>query len=148
MFVNPQKLGSAGLTQFEALTAALTSATQGFWAVTKETSGYSQRSFANAVAFSEKLSRARKLDEVIQLNFDFAKATLDDFTSQVTKVGSIYAEVANQTMRQAKDGLTVAKGGLDVRPLDESPAKALKPVAPRESSGGEGPRIRAEASAR
>jgi hypothetical protein len=131
MFMNPQQLGGAGLTQFEALAAAATSATQGFWTITKETSGYSQRSFANAFAFSEKLSRARKLDEIIQLNFDFAKASLDDFTAQVTKVGNIYADIANQTMRQAKDGFSVAKEGPTVRPLDESSSNALKPTAPR-----------------
>ena len=131
MFMNPQQLGNAGLTQFEAMTAAVTSATQGFWAVTTETSGYSQKSVANVFAFSEKLSRARRLDEIIQLNFDFARASLDDFTAQMTKVGNIYADIANQAMRQAKDGLGVPKEGLSVSPLSESAANALKPHAPR-----------------
>jgi hypothetical protein len=138
MFMNPQQLGNAGLTQFEALTAAVTSATQGFWALTTETSGYSQKSFANVFAFGQKLSRARKLDEVIQLNFDFAKAALDDFTAQATKVGNIYADIANQAMRQAKDGLSVAKERLDVSPLDETSAKALKPTAPRKQDPASG----------
>ena len=131
MVMNPQRLGSAGLTQFEALAAAATSATQGFWTVTRETSGYSQRCFANVFAFSEKLSRARKLDKIMQLNFDFAKSSLDDFTAQVTKVGNIYADIANQTMRQSRDGYSVAKEGLTVRPFDESSSNALKPAAPR-----------------
>ncbi len=131
MLMNPQQLGNAGLSQFEALTAALTSVTQGFWAVTRETSGYSQKSFANAFAFSEKLSHARKLDEVIQLNFDFARTTLDDFTAQVTKVGGIYADIANQTMRQTKEGFNAAKEELDARPVEESSVNALKSAAAR-----------------
>ena len=77
MFIDPQQFGKVGFAPFEAVTAAVTSATQGFWAVTTEAAGYSQKSVANVFAFSEKLSRARRLDEIIQLNFDFARASLE-----------------------------------------------------------------------
>jgi len=124
MFMNPQQFGNVGLTQFEAVTAAVTSATQGFWAVTTEATGYSQKSVANVFALGEKLSRARKLDEILQLNSDFARVALDDFTAEVSKIGSIYAAMANQTMRVAKEGLNVRSG-------DVAAASAPKPVAPR-----------------
>jgi hypothetical protein len=124
MFMNPQQFGNVGLTQFEAVTAAVTSATQGFWAVTTEATGYSQKSVANVFALGEKLSRARKLDEILQLNSEFARVALDEFTAEVTKIGSIYADMANQTMR-------VAKEGLNVRSVDGPSARAPKPAAPR-----------------
>jgi hypothetical protein len=124
MFMNPQQFGNVGLTQFEAVTAAVTSATQGFWAVTTEATGYSQKSVANVFALGEKLSRARKLDEILQLNSEFARVALDEFTAEVTKIGSIYADMANQTMR-------VAKEGLNVRSVDDPAASAPKPAAPR-----------------
>ncbi|WP_158658689.1 phasin family protein [Methylocystis bryophila] len=122
--MSPQQIGNAGLTQFEAVTAAATSATQGFWAITTEATGYSQKSVANIIALGEKLSRARKLDEIIQLNSDFARTAFDDFTTEVTKIGSIYADMANQTMR-------VAKAGFNARPLEEAPVNPLKPAASR-----------------
>jgi hypothetical protein len=123
MFVNPQQFGNIPFTPFEAVTAAVTSATQGFWAVTTEATGYSQKSVANVFAFGEKLSRARKLDEIIQLNSDFAKVAFDEFTAEVTKIGSIYADIANQTMRAAKEGY--------VQPLEEASANAVKQTSPR-----------------
>jgi len=124
MFGNPQPFGGAGFAPFEAAKAAVSSATQGFWAVTTEATGYSQKSVANAFAFGEKLSRARKLDEIIQLNSDFAKLTFDEFTAEVTRIGGIYADVANQTIR-------VAKEGLDTRPIEEAAASAVKSAPPR-----------------
>jgi len=127
MFMNPQQFGNIPFTPFEAVTAAVTSATQGFWAVTTEATGYSQKSVANVFALGEKLSRARKLDEIIQLNSDFAKAAFDEFTAEVTKIGSIYADVANQTIRVAKEGYG--------RPLEEASANAMKQAAPRKQEG-------------
>ncbi len=124
MFMNPQQFGSVGFAPFEAATAAVSSATQGFWAVTTAATGYSQKSVANVFAFGEKLSRARKLDEIIQLNSDFAKLTFDEFTAEVTKIGSIYADVANQSIR-------VAKEGIDTRPLEAAAANAVKSALPR-----------------
>ena len=124
MFISPQQFGNVGFTQFEAVTAAVTSATQGFWAVTTEATGYSQKSVAKVFALGEKLSRARKLDEIIQLNSDFTRVALDDFTAEITKIGSIYADMANKTMR-------VAKKGFNVGSLDESSAEASKQAAPR-----------------
>ena len=124
MFMSPQQFGNVGLSPFEAVTAAVTSTTQGFWAVTTEATGYSQKSVANVFALGEKLSRARRLDEIIQLNSDFARVAFDDFTAEVTKIGSIYANMANQTMR-------VAKEGVNARPVDEPATNAAKQAAPR-----------------
>jgi len=124
MFIDPQQFGKVGFAPFEAVTAAVTSATQGFWAVTTEAAGYSQKSVANVFSFGEKLSRARKIEDIIQLNSDFAKVTFDDFTAEVTKIGGIYADMANQTMRGAKPEFSV-------RPLDESVTNAPRPVSPR-----------------
>jgi phage-related tail protein len=70
---------------------------------------------------SERSSLARKLDEVIQLNSDFAKLTFDEFTAEVTKIGSIYADVANQTLRVAKES---------AKPLAEA-ASAAKAASQR-----------------
>lgn len=125
MFMSPQQIGNAGLTQFEAVTAAATSATQGFWAITTEATGYSQKSVANIFSFGEKLSRARKFDEIIQLNSDFARTAFDDFTAEATKIGSIYADMANQTMRVAKAGF------FNAPPLEATPVNPLKPAASR-----------------
>ena len=124
MFISPQQFGNVGLTPFEAVATAVTSATQSFWAITTEATGYSQKSAANVFALSEKLSRARKLDEIIQLNSDFARVAFDDFTAEVVKIGGIYADMANQTMRMAKEGL-------NARAPDQSPANAAKQAAPR-----------------
>ena len=123
MFISPQQFGNVGFTQFEAVTAAVTSATQGFWAVATEATGYSQTSVAKVLALGEKLSRARKLDEIIQLNSDFTRVALDDFTAEITKIGSIYADMANKTMRVAKEGFNVRS--------DESSVEASKQAAPR-----------------
>src|SRR5208283_1570767 len=124
MFMSPQQFGNVGLSPFEAVTAVVTSATQGFWAVTTEATGYSQKSVANVFSLGEKLSRARRLDEIIQLNSDFARVAFDDFTAEVSKIGSIYANMANQTMR-------VAQEGVNARPVDEPATNAAKQAAPR-----------------
>ena len=124
MFIGPQQFGSFGLTPFEGVAAAVTSATQGFRAITTEATGYSQKSAAHVFALGEKLSRARKLDDIIQLNSDFARVALSDFTAEIAKIGGIYADMANQTMRAAKEGCIA-------RPPDQSTANGASQATPR-----------------
>ena len=46
--------------------------------------------------------QARKLDEIILLQTDFAKTTYDDFISQTTKIGTIFSDLAKEAFATGK----------------------------------------------
>jgi hypothetical protein len=124
MFIDHQQLNTLGLSQFEAMTAATTSATQSLWAISNEVADYSKKNLESSFALREKLVQARKLDEIVQLHSDFAKAAYDEFIARANKIGNIYADLAKETFR-------VTEVGLGARSSDGSSANASKQASAR-----------------
>ena len=124
MFTDHQQLKTLGLSQFEAMTGATTSATKSLWAIFNEVADYSKKNLESSFALREKLVQARKLDEIVQLHSDFAKAAYDEFIARANKIGSIYVDLAKETFR-------VTEAGLSARSSDGSSANASKPASAR-----------------
>ena len=105
MFINSEEIMTLGLSQVDVFTAAATSTAKGLLAVTTEATGYSKKSVENGFALWESLLRARKPDEIIQVQSDFGKTAYDDFIAGATKISNIYAELANEAFRSTKAGM-------------------------------------------
>ncbi len=119
MLINSQEIKTLGLSQFDAITAAATSTAKGLLAITTEATGYSKKSVENGFALGEKLLGARKLDEIVQLQSDFAKAAYDDFVAGAAKISNIYVDLA-------KDAFSSSQAGLNAQSSDASSSSASK----------------------
>ena len=119
MLINSQEIKTLGLSQVDAITAAATSTAKGLLAITTEATGYSKKSVENGFALGEKLLGARKLDEIVQLQSDFAKAAYDDFIAGAAKISNIYVDLA-------KDAFSSSQAGLNAQSSDASSSSASK----------------------
>ncbi|MBV8851304.1 MAG: phasin family protein [Methylobacteriaceae bacterium] len=99
MFTNFEELQKLSKEQMEAATAAAASVTKGFQTIAAETSEYSKRSLENGSAYLEKLLSARKIEDAVQIQQDFAKTSYEGFVAQATRMGELYATLAREAFR-------------------------------------------------
>jgi hypothetical protein len=88
MLIDSEKIKTFGLNQIEVATAAATSTAKGLLAITTEATGYSKKSVENGFALWNGLLQARKPDEIVQLQSDFAKTAYDDFIAGAARARS------------------------------------------------------------
>jgi hypothetical protein len=83
---------------FEAFATANPS-TKGLQAIAAETAEYSKTSLEKGRAFCEKLMAVKQIDEALTLQSDFAKSAYEDFLAQATKIGGLYASLAQDAFK-------------------------------------------------
>ena len=62
-------------------------------------SDYSKKSFEQTRAFVEKLSGARSIDKVIEIQTEFAKQAYETFVTESQKIRELYRGLAKQNLR-------------------------------------------------
>ena len=70
----------------EALTASATAAQKGAEALSAQVVSYSKTSWENGVAAAQTISHARSIQELIELQTNFAKSAMETYLSEVTKM--------------------------------------------------------------
>lgn len=68
-------------------------------AVTAEMSDYSKRSFEDGTKTFEKLATARSVEQVMEIQTSYAKRAYDDYVAQMTRLGSMYADLAKGSVK-------------------------------------------------
>jgi phasin family protein len=95
-FEDIQKLGKdnmdATMTSFGALS-------KGFQTIAAELADYSKKVFEEGTAATEKLFGAKSLDKAIEVQSDYVKSTYEGFVSQSTKLGELYAGLAQEAYK-------------------------------------------------
>jgi hypothetical protein len=68
--------------------------TKNWQAVTAEMTDYTKRSFEDGTKTLEKLATAKSIDQVMEIQTGYAKRAYDDYMQQMTRLGSMYADLA------------------------------------------------------
>jgi hypothetical protein len=103
MFTNFEELQKLSKEQMEAATAAAASVTKGIQTIATETTEYSKRSLESGSAYLEKLLGARKIEDAVQIQSDFAKTSYEGFVAQATRMGELYANLAREAFRPVEN---------------------------------------------
>jgi hypothetical protein len=99
MLGNFDDLQKAGKTGVEATTKALDALSKSTQAIVSEMADYSKRSFETNTKTLEKLCGVRSLDKAIEVQSEYAKSIIEDFSVQMTKLGQLYADLAKETFK-------------------------------------------------
>jgi hypothetical protein len=111
MLTNFEEIQKLSKEQVEAATAAAASVTKGFQTIAAETSEYSKRSLESGSAYIEKLLGARKIEDAVQIQSDFAKTSYEGFVAQATRIGELYANLAREAFRPIESAFAKAQPG-------------------------------------
>ena len=87
-------LRESGSHQVETVTSATNSNAERLRAIAAEATEYSRQSFDNNHAFFEKLMRAQKLDDLIELQSEFARRAYGNFITRAFKVVELCSNMA------------------------------------------------------
>jgi hypothetical protein len=72
---------------------------KGWQAITAEMTDYSKRSMEDGTQTFEKLLTARSLDQVVEIQTSYARRCYDDYMHQVSRLGSMYADLAKDSAK-------------------------------------------------
>lgn len=95
-FEDAQKFGKE---QFDTMTAMATSIAKAWQTVAAEITDYSKTTLERNASYVEQLIGAKKIDDAVQIQSDFAKSTYEGFISQATKISEICTNLARDTYR-------------------------------------------------
>ena len=64
-----------------------------------ELTDYTKRSFEDGTAAFEKLLTAKSVEQAVEIQTSYAKRAYDEYMAQMTKIGSIYADIAKDAYK-------------------------------------------------
>ncbi len=68
-------------------------------AISAEMTDYTKRSFEDGTHTMEKLMAAKSVEQAYEIQSTYAKRAYDDYMHQVTKLGTMYSELAKEAYR-------------------------------------------------
>lgn len=72
---------------------------KGWQAIAAEMTDYSKRAFEDGTSTFEKLASAKSLEQAYEIQASFAKRAYDDYMHQMTKIGSMYTNLAKDAYK-------------------------------------------------
>jgi hypothetical protein len=95
-FQDFQKLGQGNM---DAAMKAIGDWNKSWQAIAAEMSDYSRRAFEDGTATFEKLLGAKSLEQALEIQANYAKRAYDDYMHQMTKMGSMYTNLAKDAYK-------------------------------------------------
>lgn len=87
---------------------ALSAATRGFQQIAAETTDYTKRSYEQSAQMFEELSKAKSLDKALEIQNDYARTAYQNWVSQATRMGELYADLAKESYKPFENGTIAA----------------------------------------
>ena len=95
-FEDLQKLGKENV---EATMSSFGALSKGFQTIAVELADYSKKVFEEGTGAAERLLGAKSLDKAIEVQSDYVKSVYEGFVSQSTKIGELYAGLAQEAYK-------------------------------------------------
>lgn len=96
-------------TNVEATMKAFGEWNKGVQTIAAEMTDYTKRSFEEGTATFEKLLSAKSMEQAFEIQTGFAKRAYDGHMHQMSKVGSLYAEMAKEAYKPVEKVLSGAR---------------------------------------
>jgi len=111
MVKNFEDMQKFGKDNMDATLTSLGALSKGFQTIAVEMADYSRKAFEDGTAAAEKLFGAKSIDNAVEVQSDYLKSAYEQFVAQATKVGELYAGMAQEAYKpfEASMGKTVAK---------------------------------------
>jgi phasin family protein len=97
-----QRLSKDG---FDAATRSLGEVNKGFQALAAEMTDYSKRTFDDVFRAWEQLLTAKSLDQVIEIQSQYAKKAYDTHMSEMSKLGEMYVSLARNAYKPVEQAV-------------------------------------------
>jgi hypothetical protein len=94
-----QKMGK---DNYDAILRSYGELTKGFQAIATRMTDYFKRSFEDATRTFEQLVGAKSLEQAFEIQSQYAKKAYDDWMTEASKIGEMYAAAARDSYKPVK----------------------------------------------
>ena len=101
-------LNAQSKSNLEAVVASTTAATKGAEALGAQAIAYSKKSVEDGMAAAKSLSAARSVQEVVELQTNFAKSALEAYLAEVSKASETMAASFKESLTPLNARVTAA----------------------------------------
>jgi phasin family protein len=105
-----EQFNSLGKDNMEAVVAFSTTYAKGIEAINAELMAFAKKSIEDSVTATKALMGAKTVKELVDLQSDFAKTSFDELMSKGSKLGEMYAKVAQQAFEPINARVTETMG--------------------------------------
>jgi hypothetical protein len=99
MVKNLEDMQKLGKDNMDATMTSLGALSKGFQTIAVELADYSKKAFEQGTAATEKLLGAKSLDKAFEVQSEYVKSAYEGFVSQSTKLGELYAGLAQEAYK-------------------------------------------------
>ncbi|QTN19011.1 TIGR01841 family phasin [Brevundimonas sp. AJA228-03] len=100
------ELSAHSKQNLEALTASATAAQKGVEALSSQALSYSKSSWENGVAAAQTIAKARSVQELIELQTNYAKSAMETYLSEVTKMTETLTGSVKESFKPINERVT------------------------------------------
>jgi hypothetical protein len=90
---------------FEAAVRAYTEANKGFQAIVAELTAFSKKAFEEATHTLEQLIGAKSVEQVIEIQSQYAKTAYEGYIAEVSKIGEMYVGLARNAYKPVEQAV-------------------------------------------
>lgn len=94
-----EDLQNIGQSSFDAQAKVVGEWGKGWQAISVELTDYTKRTFEDTTGTFEKLLQAKTVDQALEIQSSYAKRAYEDYVRQMTRLGSMYAALAQDAVR-------------------------------------------------
>lgn len=94
-----EEFQKAGQENFDVAVKSFGEVNKGVQAIAGEVTDYTKKSIEDGTEAFEKLLGVKSIDQAIDVQTTYAKKAYDNYVSQVTKLGEMYADIAKEAYK-------------------------------------------------
>ena len=102
------ELSAQSKQNLEALTASATAAQKGAEALSAQALSYGKTSWETGVAAAQTIAKARSVQELIELQTNFAKSAMETYLSEVTKMTETLTGSVKESFKPINERVTAS----------------------------------------
>lgn len=94
-----EDIQKSGQENFDAAVKSFGEVNKGVQAIAGEVTDYTKKSIEEGTEAFEKLLGVKSVEQAIDIQTSYAKKAYDNYVSQVTKIGEMYAGIAKEAYK-------------------------------------------------
>lgn len=92
----------------EALVASMSSAGKSAEKINARVASYAKQALEDSVEVAKKAATVKSVQELIEIQSDYAKASLDSYMGEVNKIADLYASSVKDAVKPLNERMTAA----------------------------------------
>ncbi|GBE44517.1 phasin protein [bacterium BMS3Bbin10] len=101
-----EDIQKAGQNNFDTAVKSFGEVNKGVQAIASEVTDYTKKAIEDGTAAFEKLAGVKSVEQAIEVQTTYAKKAYEDYISQVSKLGEMYADVAKEAYKPVETVIT------------------------------------------